>query len=60
MLVSLGASAGVTNEIPAGPPISEDGGKGAVMSGTQNSNTLDWTGTHTDPDTGVTTALQTS
>ncbi|HEX4983000.1 MAG TPA: hypothetical protein VFV63_14935 [Ilumatobacteraceae bacterium] len=60
MVVSLGAAVGVTNEIPAGPPVSEDNGKGFVITGSQNSASLSYNGTHTDSKTGVTTKLETN
>jgi len=60
LIVSLGAEAGITTEIPAGPPVSEDKGNGFVISGTQNSTSLSFNATHTDSKTGVTTKLETS
>ncbi|HSB87057.1 MAG TPA: hypothetical protein VLD86_12140, partial [Ilumatobacteraceae bacterium] len=60
LIMSLGASAGITTDIPAGPPVSEDNGNGFVISGSQNSTSLSYTGTHTDTTTGVTTTLETS
>lgn len=59
MVMLLGADAGVTYEIPAGPPVSEDKGNGFVISGSQNSTSLSGNLSHTDSATGVTTKIET-
>jgi hypothetical protein len=59
MTIALLADAGVTEEIPAGPPVSKDTGSGFVISGTQNSVTVSGTLSYTDAKTGVTTKVET-
>jgi hypothetical protein len=59
MTIALLSESGVTEEIPAGPPVSTDTGSGVVISGTQNSITVSGNFTHTDTKTGVTTKLET-
>ena len=59
MVVALGASAGVTEEIPAGPPKVQESGNGFAISASQNSVTLTSDLSHTDTATGVTTSVKT-
>ena len=59
MAVALLASAGVTEEIPAGPPVTKDSGSGFSITATQNSVTVSGTLSHTDSKSGVTTKVET-
>lgn len=59
LVITLTADAFVTQDFPAGPPISEDQGNGVVLSGSQNSSSVSLNTSHTDSETGVTTKLET-
>ena len=59
MVIGLGAAAGVTEEIPAGPPKTQDAGNGFAISASQNSVSITSDLSHTDTKTGVTTKIKT-
>ena len=59
LVITLTADAFVTQDFPAGPPISEDQGNGVVLSGSQNSSSVSLNTSNTDSKTGVTTKLET-
>jgi hypothetical protein len=59
MVIGLGASAGVTDEIPAGPPKTQDAGNGFAITASQNSVSITADLSNTDTTTGVTTKIKT-